>query len=120
MADLMDWGAKMVHGEYVWRAGGGDAWDTEVGRFFAGLEALDSGLAERGPPDNYANLIIQGPLADALTHTGQLAMMRGLIGSPVKPESYARAEIVAGRVGLDQAPPRKEFDGDASARKSSG
>jgi hypothetical protein len=39
-----------------------------------------------------------------------------MAGSPVRPESYARAEIVAGRVGADQAPARREFDGDASAR----
>jgi hypothetical protein len=48
---------------------------------------------------------------------GQLAMLRGMAGIPVRPESYARAEIVAGRVGLDQAAPRAEFDGDASVRR---
>lgn len=61
--------------------------------------------------------LIQGPLADALTHVGQLALLRGISGSPVRPESYARAEIVAGRVGRVQADPVREFDGDASARK---
>jgi hypothetical protein len=55
--------------------------------------------------------------ADALTHVGQLAMLRGLAGAPVRPESYARAEIVPGRVGWEQSPPVKEFDGDASARR---
>jgi hypothetical protein len=61
--------------------------------------------------------LIQGPLADALTHVGQLAMLRGMAGVPVRPESYPRAEIVVGRVGIDQAAPRAEFDGDASARR---
>ncbi len=61
--------------------------------------------------------MIQCPLADALTHVGQLAMLRGMAGARVRPESYARAEIVAGRVGLDQAAPGMEFDGDASVRK---
>jgi hypothetical protein len=51
-----------------------------------------------------------------LTHVGQLAMLRGLAGAPVRPENYARAQVVAGSVGLDQAAPRKEFDGDASGR----
>lgn len=46
-------------------------------------------------------------------------MLRGLAGAPVRPESYARAKIEAGRVGLDQAPPGFEFDGDAS-RESKG
>jgi hypothetical protein len=44
-------------------------------------------------------------------------MLRGMAGAPVRPESYARAIITAGRVGLDQEAPRAEFDGDASARR---
>ncbi len=60
--------------------------------------------------------MIQGPLADALTHVGQLAMLRGMAGVPIRPESYARAEIVAGRIGMEQAAARAEFDGDASVR----
>ncbi len=115
MADLIAWAITLAHGEYVWKAEGGDDWQLEVGRFFAGLEALDRALAAGLPPGSVEKLI-QGPLADALTHVGQLAMLRGMAGSPVRPESYARAAIVAGRVGLDQAPPRREFDGDASAR----
>ena len=62
-------------------------------------------------------MLIQGPLADAFTHVGQLALLRGAAGAPVRPESYARAQIIAGRVGMDQAPPGREFDGDASARQ---
>ena len=62
--------------------------------------------------------LIQGPLADALTHVGQLAMLRGMAGVPVGPESYARAKIEAGRVGRDQAAPGYEFDGDASSPKA--
>lgn len=61
-------------------------------------------------------MLILGPLADALTHVGQLAMLRGAAGAPVRPESYARAEITRGRTGLDQPTPRVEVDGDASAR----
>jgi hypothetical protein len=59
-------------------------------------------------------VIFQGPIADALTHVGQLAMMRGAAGLAVRPESYARADIRAGRVGLEQSATRTEFDGDAS------
>ena len=116
MADLMSWGVHMVRGEYVWRAEGSDDWETEVRRFFDGLAALDAGLAASEPPETYTELLIQGPLADALTHVGQIAMLRGAAGAPVRPESYARAEIVVGRVGPDQAAPRREFDGDASVR----
>ena len=78
---------------------------------------LVEALSQQGPLAGSLDQIIQGPLADTLTHTGQLAMLRGMAGAPVKPESYARAAIVPGRVGLDQAPPGREFDGDASARK---
>ena len=64
-----------------------------------------------------AMIIFQGPVADAFTHVGQLAMLRGHAGSAVRPESFARAEIARGRVGLDQSTNRREFDGDASKKK---
>jgi hypothetical protein len=112
----MAWAVSLTRGEYVWKAEGTEQWDEEVRRFFDGLAELDRGIAA-GLPDGAAEKLIQGPLADALTHVGQLAMLRGIAGAPMRPESYARAEIVAGRVGLDQAPPGKEFDGDASARR---
>ncbi len=78
------------------------------------LMALDAELAADRPFEGSEERMIQGPLADALTHVGQLAMLRGMAGLPIKPESYAGAEIVVGRVGLVQAAPRREFDGDAS------
>ena len=115
MADLMTWGVSLARGEWVWKPEGSDDWNVEVARFFAGLEALDRELAA-DPFTGSVEKVIQGPLADALTHVGQLAMLRGMSGAPVRPESYARAEIVVGRVGLDQPSPGREFDGDASAR----
>jgi hypothetical protein len=117
MADLMAWGISMAHGGREWKPDGSDDWDREVARFFDGLAALDVALAAEGPFAGMIDKIIQGPLADALTHVGQLALLRGMSGAPVRPESYARATIVVGRVGPDQAPPGFEFDGDASARR---
>jgi hypothetical protein len=117
MADLMSWGVSMAGGGKEWKAEGGDDWHTEVDRFFNGLAAFDAALAAEGTFPGSIEKLIQGPLADALTHVGQLAMLRGLAGAPVRPESYARAAITAGRVGPDQEAPRAEFDGDASARK---
>ena len=120
LADLMSWAHRLALGEYSWKAEGGDDWNTEVARFFAGLAALDRALESddslRGPAENQVEKLIQGPLADALTHVGQLAMLRGMAGAPIRPESYARAEIIVGRVGPDQTPPRAAFDGDASVR----
>jgi hypothetical protein len=117
LADLMGWALRAAEGEYSWRADGTRDWDTELRRFFDGLEALDQFLASDAPLGHPPEMLIQGPLADALTHVGQLAMLRGAAGAPVRPESYARAEIQAGRVGMDQAQPEREFDGDASARR---
>jgi hypothetical protein len=121
MADLMSWAGRLARGEYSWKAEGSDDWDTEVARFFDGLAALDRALASgdslRGAVENPVEKLIQGPLADALTHVGQLAMLRGMAGSSIRPESYARAEIVIGRVGIEQTLPVAPFDGDASVRK---
>lgn len=117
MADLMAWGVTIARGDYKWTAGGSGAWAAEVQRFFDELAALDAQLASAAPPDASIEQLIQGPLADTFTHVGQLSMLRGMAGAPVRPESYARAEIVPGRVGREQAPSKKEFDGDASARR---
>ena len=116
LADLMAWGTSIARGGYEWNAGGGDDWTSEVDRFFAGLAALDAALAAEDFTGS-ADKLIQGPLADALTHVGQLAMLRGMAGVPVRPESYAKAAITIGRVGREQAAAGREFEGDASVRK---
>ena len=116
MADLMAWGTTLARGDYVWKAEASGDWETEVRRFFDGLAAIDRELAGEDPFAGSLEQLIHGPLADALTHVGQLAMLRRMAGHPVRPESYARAEIVVGRVGPEQAPSRREFDGDASDR----
>ena len=121
MGDLMAWAVRLARGEHRWTAEGSDDWNREVKRFFDGLARLDEALASdqslSGPVEKPVEKLIQGPLADALTHAGQLALLRGLVGAPVRPESYARAAIVAGRVGADQVPAVAEFDGDASVRR---
>lgn len=114
MADLMAWGISLARGDYVWSAEGSENWEREVDRFFGNLSKLDELLAAPGPFPGSMERIIQGPLADALTHVGQLTMLRGMSGSPIRPESYARASISVGRVERDQEPPGREFEGDAS------
>ena len=84
------------------------AWDADVDRFFAALARFDAALAAAGAGAP-AEKLFQGPVADALTHIGQLAMMRRLAGVPIKGENYFIADIAEGRVGLEQAPPRREF-----------
>ena len=85
------------------------AWDQGTARFFTALEALDKRLASGHPLRAPAEKLFQGPIADALTHVGQIAMLRRLAGSPLRGENYFQAEIVAGRVGREQAPAKVEF-----------
>jgi hypothetical protein len=114
LGDLMEWAVRTAQGQMVWKAESAGEWNADVRRFFTALAALDEYLASEMPLGHPPGVIFQGPVADALTHVGQLAMLRGLSGMPVRPESYARALIRTGRVGRDQSSERREFDGDAS------
>lgn len=95
--DLLDWSLRMTNGEYVWTTSTPQAWDDEVARFFALLEQLDQRLASEEPLGEKEERIFQGPIADALTHVGQLALMRRIGGLPVKGENYFKADIAPGR-----------------------
>jgi len=117
LGDLMEWGTRMALGDYKWAAEPSVDWAAACDRFFRGLAAFDAAVASASFEKFAPEVIFQGPIADALTHVGQLALLRGAAGAPIKPESYARAEIQIGRVGTDQSATRKEFDGDASARR---
>jgi len=117
MGDLLEWAQRMAQGEYVWSPQPAADWKAACDRFFSGLLTLDEALASSTFDKYSADVIFQGPIADALTHIGQLAMVRSAAGVPVRPESYARAEIQVGRVGREQSATRKEFEGDASAKR---
>jgi hypothetical protein len=67
-----------------------------AGHIEAGTELREGMTAER---------LLQGPFSDAMTHAGQLAMLRRLAGFPVPPENFIVAEIDAARLGPDQADP---------------
>jgi hypothetical protein len=54
--------------------------------------------------------LLQGPVADTFTHVSQLAMLRRIAGVPIIGENYFVADVIAGRVGLEQSNPRKTFD----------
>lgn len=110
MGDLFDWALHLAQGQPSWRDSTPLAWDREVERFFSTLRAFDDFLASDATLGCSADLLFQGPVADALNHVGQVNMLRRLAGSPVKGENYFKAEIVAGRVGADQTKPRREFD----------
>jgi len=110
MGDLMDWMLSMAKGRREWHGSSPRTWDEDARRFFGALAALDAYLASGAPLHAPAEQLFQGPVADALTHVGQLATRRRLAGAPVRGENYFAADIVSGRVGADQAPPRREFD----------
>ena len=110
IGDLMDWGLSIARGEERWHDATPLAWEAEVARFFAALEAFDRYLAEGGPLAVPAAKLFQGPVADALTHVGQIALLRRLAGGAVRGENYFKAEVAVGRVGAGQAAPRREFD----------
>jgi len=110
MGDLLDWALYLARGEQSWHDSMPLPWDLEVARFFAALQAFDAYLASEQSLGSSAERLFQGPIADALTHTGQLTMLRRLAGTPVRGENYARATITAGTVGIAQAAPVYEFD----------
>jgi hypothetical protein len=110
VGDLFDWALSQARGAEAWNDSTPLGWDAERDRFFAALQRFDDYLASDGPLAVPAERLFQGALADALTHIGQLAMLRRLAGAKIKGENYSRAEIVAGRVGAEQTAPRREFD----------
>ena len=110
MGDLFDWALSAVQGNERWRNSRLHTWVIEQQRFFALLHAFDAYLASSEPLYASAEALFQGPIADALTHVGQLAMLRRIAGVPIKGENYYAADIAAGRVGAEQAAPRKPFD----------
>jgi len=110
MGDLFDWALTMARGATKWYDSAVLPWDDEVRRFFASLEAFDAYLASGEPLGTSAERLLQGPVADALAHIGQLAMLRRLAGGPIRGESYAKADIAIGRTTLEQPAPRLEFD----------
>lgn len=109
IGDLMDWGLAMSEGRREWHDSTPLPWDKECERFFAAVKKFDDYLASDKPLQASAEKLFQGPIADALTHIGQLAMLRRMAGVAMKGENYFVAEITVGRVGADQTPPRKEF-----------
>ena len=109
IGDLMDWAFSIAIGRREWRDSKPLPWDKEVERFFVTLKKFDDYLASSEPVHTSPEKLLQGPIADALTHVGQIAMLRRMAREPVKGESYYEAEIIVGRLGLEQAKPKREF-----------
>ena len=110
VGDLLDWSIELADGRHVWHDSPPQSWPEELARFFQALARLDARLASDAPLGFNEKQLLQGPIADALTHVGQITMLRRMFGSPVRGENYLKADIVAGRVGPEQSAPRREFD----------
>src|SRR5580700_10572446 len=96
IGDLMDWALSIAMGNRTWRDSKPLAWEKEVERFFAALKKLDDYLASSEAVHTTPEKLLQGPVADALTHVGQIAMLRRIGGEPMKSESYYEADISLG------------------------
>lgn len=91
--DLYDWALWLAKGEHRWNDSVPTTWDAEVGRFFDALHALDDYISTGATLMWSEERLLAGPVADSLTHIGQIALLRGLFGEPVKGENYAKANI---------------------------
>jgi hypothetical protein len=110
LGDLFDWALTLARGAQAWRDSNPLPWNEEVKRFFTSLQKFDDYLASSDPLHVSVEMLFQGPVADALSHIGQIAMLRRLAIVPIRGENYSKAEIVAGRVGQEQTAPRREFE----------
>jgi hypothetical protein len=110
VGDLLAWAESIARGRQVWHTSEPLSWEREVERFYEGLRRLDEFLASSSPLQAPPEKLFQGPIADALTHVGQISMLRRMSGAPVRGENYYKAAIQTGLVGPDQPPPAYEFD----------
>jgi hypothetical protein len=110
LGDLFDWALSIAKGKQEWHDSASLPLSEGAKRLFASLEAFDAFLASDAPLECPAEKLFQGPVADALTHVGQIAILRRLAGVPIRGENYFVAEITIGRVGADQPAPKREFN----------
>lgn len=109
MGDLLDWALSMAQGQPRWNNSQPLPWVAEQTRFFQALTAFDVWLASGNPLEAPAGRLLQGPVADALTHVGQLAMLRRLAGCPTRGENFFVAEIHPGQTTAEQPAPVMPF-----------
>jgi hypothetical protein len=110
LGDLFDWALSIAKGKQEWHDSPSLPLSEGTKRLFASLEAFDAFLSSDSPLECPAERLFQGPVADALTHVGQIAILRRLAGVPIRGENYFVAEITVGRVGADQPAPKREFN----------
>jgi hypothetical protein len=98
LGDLLEGSLVLMKGEFVVLNSAPLAWEDETKRFFSAVKEFDAYLASEAPLAQPIEKVMQGPIADALTHVGQIIMLRRVAGDPVKSESYFTAEIIPWRM----------------------
>src|SRR3989440_9736045 len=108
IGDLLDWALSIAKGNETWNNSEPLVWNEEIDRFHAALKSFDDYLASDSELSASCERLFQGPVADALTHVGQIAMLRRVAGEPMKGENYSRAKIAAGRGGAGHRAPQPD------------
>jgi hypothetical protein len=93
---LLEGSLYLSKGELVYLTSAPLPWNEEVARFSSVVKQLDAYLASESIIACPVEKLIQGPIGDALTHVGQIVMLRRIAGTPVQPGGYFEAEIVPG------------------------
>lgn len=96
--DLLEGSLHLLKGEMVYLTSTPLPWKDELTRFFSAVKNLDSYLASEAPLACPVEKLVQGPIGDALTHVGQIVMLRRMSGNPIRAAAYFTAEIVAGEI----------------------
>lgn len=96
IGDLLEGSCYLLKGEFVELSSQPLAWSDEVDRFMGAVKQLDDFLASDTPLAQPAEKMVQGPIGDALTHVGQIVMLRRIAGCPIGQTAYFTAEIVPG------------------------
>ena len=101
IGDLLEGSLHLLKGEMVYLTSTPLPWKDEVTRFFSAVKNLDLYLASEAPLGCPVEKLVQGPIGDALTHVGQIVMLRRMSGNPIRPAGYFTAEIVAGEIDAE-------------------
>jgi hypothetical protein len=97
IGDLLEWTLNHCKGNSKYNHSTPTDWQSEVERFYTSLKMLDSHLSSQEPINASLERLFQGPIADALTHVGQLALLRRMAGLPIQGENFFSADIQAGQ-----------------------
>jgi hypothetical protein len=98
IGDLFEGSLHLVKGDLIHLASAPLPWRQEVTRFFSALKEFDLYLASEARLACPEEKLVQGPIGDALTHVGQIVMLRRMAGSPIRSAGYFSAGIIAGEI----------------------